>query len=416
MKARLCIWVSVLLIACVSAGVSAQGSPGARRIEVVAYDQNIMTWYQTVGELFMRAHPDVTIEYLMIPGGEYAETIVTRAAAGLLPDVANMMMRWAPALYEQGIVKDLRPYVERSDVDMSLYFPTFTQDWTYRGALLGFPMNPSAAVTVYDVEAFNEAGLPQPHDSWLSGEWSWDTALEAGKMLTRDLDGDGTIDQWGYNPTHSTQDWGVFSVIYSGGGRVLSDDLTRSEMSHPNTLSTLEWAAEVYNVHQAGRFNLPVTARETRFGTGVAEHAVNMQRALERPYAITVVPPRTAGEDPVHAILGPAHSLLTDNEAAWEFILFLSSEEAARLMVEITGRVPALRQGAEYWLDGYKAGNPDVLLTAPSYAKGLPYHPKWWTEIWPVVNSGLWQIFSGEQPARSVVEELDRRINAILAE
>ncbi len=51
--------------------------------------------------------------------------------------------------------------------------------------------------------AFNEqmladANLEDPRDLWERGEWTWDKFIEYCQALTKDTDGDGQVDQYGY--------------------------------------------------------------------------------------------------------------------------------------------------------------------------------------------------------------------------
>jgi len=49
----------------------------------------------------------------------------------------------------------------------------------------------------YNVELFEQMGLPAPPTSWEDSKWTWATVLAYARKLTRDLNGDGTPDQWG---------------------------------------------------------------------------------------------------------------------------------------------------------------------------------------------------------------------------
>lgn len=403
--------VMILLLA--SAAVTA----AQKTVEIIAYSQPLLDWYKACGEIFEKQQPGVKMQYQLISYGEYMDTILVRAAGGVLPDLANMMMRFAPTLAEKGLIVDIYELVEKDpEITLEDYFPAFTEHWTYKGQLLGFPMNPSSPVTIYNHDAFQEAGMLNPHEMWKSGTWCWDSALQAAKRLTKDRDGDGNIDQWGYNPTYQWLDWAVGSMIYDGGGVILSDDRSESLVNDPNTVKTLKWIADLYNVHQAGNVNVTASSEACAFGTGVPMHAVRNARNYKHRYGITVIPPRTTDVDPASVIIGPGHTMFNkaDISMTWEYMKFLGSQKAAELLVQIDGRLPALRTGAEYWIDAYEADNPEDHIQAIGFAKTLPYNPKWWTEIRPILVEGFKKIFTGEAAAEVVANDMDRRIDAIL--
>ncbi|MGB4267136.1 MAG: hypothetical protein WBK00_08975 [Limnochordia bacterium] len=49
----------------------------------------------------------------------------------------------------------------------------------------------------YDKTLIDREGLPDPYELYLAGEWTWDAVTDIAVAATRDLDGDGEIDQWG---------------------------------------------------------------------------------------------------------------------------------------------------------------------------------------------------------------------------
>lgn len=313
---------------------------------------------------------------------------------------------------------DVSQLIEKDGFSLDEYFPLFFEHWTYKGRLLGFPIEPSSPVTVYNHDAFIEAGLLTPHQMWQNRTWSWDTAVDAGQRLTKDLDGDGAIDRWGYNPTYRWLDWAVGSIIYDGGGEIITSDLKKCKMNDPDTVATLKWVHDVYNVYKAGNVHQTVSSEKTAFGTGVPLHALRNEQSFQKRYGITVIPPKTADSDPVNVIIGPASSLLKGGnvDVAWDYVKFLGSMEASKLLVDMCGRLPALRAGAEYWMQFYQGDNPEAEIEAIGYAKSLPYNVKWWSDIRPILVEGFEKIFTGQAAVETVTADMTQRIDNILKE
>ena len=61
----------------------------------------------------------------------------------------------------------------------------------YQNQVYGVPFIPDGMVFLYNTEMFAEVGLSEPPKTW-------DDVLEYGEKLTRDTDGDGKLDQYGF--------------------------------------------------------------------------------------------------------------------------------------------------------------------------------------------------------------------------
>lgn len=72
----------------------------------------------------------------------------------------------------------------------------------------------------YNKEIFEINGLEDPVKLYKAGKWNWNKFLELGKKLTQDTNGDGKIDQWGFQSWIEDQ-WflsnGVHWVKYVNG-------------------------------------------------------------------------------------------------------------------------------------------------------------------------------------------------------
>lgn len=85
----------------------------------------------------------------------------------------------------------------------------FTTRTVMKGVTIGdtdavYMMKPVGALEntypmMYNRNLIEEAGLEDPYELWERGEWTWDKFLEYTIATTKDLDGDGVTDQWGFD-------------------------------------------------------------------------------------------------------------------------------------------------------------------------------------------------------------------------
>jgi multiple sugar transport system substrate-binding protein len=84
-------------------------------------------------------------------------------------------------------------------------------------ALYAIPKDFTPMVIAYNKNLFDRAGVPYP-----ARDWTWDQFVAAARRLTRDTDGDGVVDQWGF--WLDRRDFMWMASIWALGGDVLCAD------------------------------------------------------------------------------------------------------------------------------------------------------------------------------------------------
>ena len=75
---------------------------------------------------------------------------------------------------------------------------------------------------------FDEAGIDYP-----DGSWTWDEFYDIAEKLTKE---DGSQYGFAANPSNEQDTW--MNIVYSMGGRVLTDD-NKSGFDDPNTIKAI---------------------------------------------------------------------------------------------------------------------------------------------------------------------------------
>ena len=97
----------------------------------------------------------------------------------------------------------------------------------------------------YNKSLFDAEGLRHPGE----GSWTWDDYLKAVKKITKDLDGDGTPDQWG-----ATIDfWGarLYPWLWSNGADLMSSDLSKCTIDSPDARQALQFLVDLRHKHKS---------------------------------------------------------------------------------------------------------------------------------------------------------------------
>lgn len=214
-------WTSACLLL---AGL-ASGCAGGREecVRVVSWaDYRELALEQEVVDSLHARHPEIPVCLESLEGaGIYREKVLTSIAAGTAPGVFLLDGIDAPAFIESGVLLDLAPYLPRVGVDIEAFHPRLTELFAPGDRVWGIPKGFTPMVIYYNRTVFDAAGVPYPAD-----DWSWEQFRATARALTRDTDGDGSVDVWGFGWPREffyLQGW-----LWAGGGELLSPDGARA--------------------------------------------------------------------------------------------------------------------------------------------------------------------------------------------
>ena len=138
---------------------------------------------------YQKLHPDVKIVHNIMNYDQTREKAIISGQAGTGGDLIHMLGEWIPEFVQMGLLEDITDEVRAwEDYDA---FPEST--WkvaTVDGRIYGIPSIASTRVLVYREDLLKEAGLDVPK--------TWTDLRSAAKKMTKDTDGDGTIDVYGF--------------------------------------------------------------------------------------------------------------------------------------------------------------------------------------------------------------------------
>src|SRR5690606_31675953 len=123
----------------------------------------------------------------------YRQRLAADFSAGTPADVVLLnYRRYAPFAYKNQI-EPLTQYLAQSKlIQEADFYPQTIEPFKWNGDLMCIPQNLSSLVVYYNKNLFDQANLAYPKD-----DWTWEDFLATAQALTKDTDGDGTIDQYG---------------------------------------------------------------------------------------------------------------------------------------------------------------------------------------------------------------------------
>lgn len=188
---------AVLILGCAPAilgGCDDGGARGEGRVRLVMVTpgmRDVKARYDAAVARFEKDHPDIDVELISI-SGNYYDKVLLMIAGRNAPDLMWMGQGFVE-FAERGALMDITQRVAR-DVDTSKLPPLLLKWYQRNGKQYGVPFGIDTQFIIYNKELFDEAGLAYPRDGWDYADF-----LDKARRLTRDRDGDGRADQFGFS-------------------------------------------------------------------------------------------------------------------------------------------------------------------------------------------------------------------------
>jgi multiple sugar transport system substrate-binding protein len=197
------------------------------------YETVRLAWFSTSYEIeivrkiiarFEEKHPFIRIELTLLPEIEYALNLSRQMEAGHGPDLFIISDHHFREFVDLDQLELLEGYLPAGiDPERDSYRPVFDM-FTHEGRLVAAPFLFSPVVVCYNRTIFREAGV-----DWDNPIHDWNGLLDVAKRCTRDVNGDGMIDQYGFCFSASLNRWPVFvlqnkgAFFREGGGSCFSE-------------------------------------------------------------------------------------------------------------------------------------------------------------------------------------------------
>ena len=228
---------------------------------------------------------DCKVNLTVIPWDKYEETYTTALNSGEGPDVGYMYNELFPTYIDAGAVEDMSSYV--TDEDKKEY--KYLSNGNMMDGQYGWPLVTGVPfVLYYNEDILNALGEKAPE--------TWDDFARICQEATKDTDGDGKVDQYGFACGMNTSDIGAmqilnayyYSALWQNGGQVYNDDLKsvsfadeagkeavtwlKGLTSYMNEdFMSLSWSDAFSNVFGAGKAAFGITRSSQTDGTTFAE-------------------------------------------------------------------------------------------------------------------------------------------------
>ena len=233
---------------------------------------------------------DCKVNLTVIPWDKYEEAYTTALNSGDGPDIGYMYTSMFPTYIDAGAIEDMSSYV--TDEDKKEY--KYLSNGNMMDGQYGWPLVTGVPfVLYYNEDILNALGEKAPE--------TWDDFARICQEATKDTDGDGKVDQYGFACGMNTSDIGAmqilnayyFGALWQNGGDIYNDDLKsvrfadeagkeavtwlKGLTSYMNEdFMSLSWSDAFSNVFGAGKAAFGITRSSQTDGTTFAETYPNL--------------------------------------------------------------------------------------------------------------------------------------------
>jgi len=157
---------------------------------------------------FDRNHPNIKVKYESVPWSDALNQFIREAGVGAGPDVLQLAFVWTMDLAKAGTLVKLNPLIDQYPLPHGIEDFVAVELGVLNGGIYGIPWTTDTFAITYRKDSFEEAGIIGfPDDSWSHFK-------QVAKKLTKDRDGDGVIDQYGFAfPAGSGSTGGMWFLV-----------------------------------------------------------------------------------------------------------------------------------------------------------------------------------------------------------
>jgi multiple sugar transport system substrate-binding protein len=341
-------------------------------------------------------------------------------AAGVGPDlifVCNTVN--FPEFAAAGYLVPLDDYIEASGLDTSDYVQDALE--RYEGQLYHLPdsFHNGVSILYYNKTMFDEEGLDYPNE-----EWTYDDVVTAAAELTKDTDGDGEIDQFGWVPLNFSRNVAEnASFMRSFGCTWLDETMTQSQADDPACLQAVQFVVDHLDV--APPYD-STRARDDYFTSGqvamliqgpwVLEGYRASLESIDMEVGTTKIPTGPAGRLSAGAAYG-AHgitSMCEHPDEAYKFVEWITNEENIKDFAALNLSQPARLSALETWVENFPLEAPAaaaVDYSAPPMNTPANLRK---AEMSSLISSTLEGVWIGDKTPEEALAELHEMLQELL--
>jgi len=417
-------------------GKKVEEAPVPEKVELIFSDWHLAEphWEKSLKEAFVifeQENPDIKVKLDVVSYGEKETKYTTEIEAGVGPDVFHLHAYSIKSFIEKKYTYDITPFIQAEGPGfIDAWYPQTVELMKKDGRYYAMPGDFMAMVLFYNKNLYREAGLDPSKPPR-----TWDEFLEYARKLTRDRDGDGKIDTWGFG-TIGAIDPGFelrfTPILFSHGGTYLTNDNKCSALNTPEAMEALKFFVELVTVHKVVPPGVtaqnPGTVRQQManeqiamlLGSGWTPPIVHSNNpSLNAFEVLEAAPvPVKAGTKPEFSTTAWLSAWVINPhtkhpQEAWKLVKFITSKRMEEKWFRDARVLSSRKDVSGEYDELLKDKFARVIAAELDHAKFVP-QLKEWPQIIEVINTSAQETFTGAKTPGQALRDTHEQINKIL--
>lgn len=409
--------VLILMVLCVSlvtplfSGGGQETEGGVTSVRVALWDENQKPSIQRALDEFNASQDAIHAVIELTPWTNYWTKLDASLGAGTAPDIFWMNV-YIPKYADGDVVESLDSWIAESGVDMSLYTPSTTGIYNYKGRQWGLPKGVDSVAVAYNKDFFDRAGLAYPEAGW-----TWEDMVRAADAMK------GSLEKGSY-PLVMELDAqpSYYNFIFQQGGFVVDSAYTEAGFDKPEAKAAYQRVLDLMHGGQMAPYEVLSETKGTDIfvsgragmvfvGSWKAPVMENSELGKNGRIGIVTMPVNGKNNFSVQGGLGYAMAKSSKNkEAAWEVMRFLCGERGNQIQAEDGIDIPALISQQKVYKTNFT--NIDVQAYFDASETGVPYPygpygPQYSSEVGSISSKIFAELVSVEDGCHEIDEMIE---------
>lgn len=373
-------------------------------------------------ERFEAEHDNVKIHYYSgILKEDYSEWLSQKILLGKTPDVFMILSNDMNQFASLGVMKNLEELINRdTSLNIEDYFSTTLLSGEYNGIQYALPYETVPTLMFVNKTLLQKEGIAVPNS-----DWTWEDLYNICKKITKDIDGEGNLDQFGtFN-----YDW--LDAAHTNGMILFDENDMEINLSDDKVIQAVKFTKQLNDLNQGRKVTqedfdsgnvafMPLPFSEYRT---YKTYPYKIKKYLSFQWDCITLPAGEYGGNTseVNTLLMGISNKTANEELAWEFLKLLTYDkeiqmdifrysQGASVLKEVTGSKEAEVILQEYMEESEKVIDNELLSRVIEQGTIEPQILKY-KEAILLANSEIQEIIENNKSIDSSLKILQRKIN-----